>query len=180
MIDLDTHVTKVDLPFLSHIHLELRDKRAWAGVVKWWVTYREVIRDTVRVRPKHGERSCGDCRVSRQDSRALKKLMDRPSDGMGPTCRESRRGWPISRGRSGCNNCTDNFVSIMNSLNFDVFIFHLKLKQNMNFIVEKKKIIHNKIRYFISWIPMKAFYISTTTPPKVGNCTIPLSCHRLG
>ena len=34
MIDLDTHVTKVDLPFLSHIHLELRDKRAWAGVVK--------------------------------------------------------------------------------------------------------------------------------------------------
>ncbi|WZZ17651.1 hypothetical protein YC2023_110740 [Brassica napus] len=25
--------------------------------------------------------------------------MDRPSDGMGPTGRESGRGWPISRGR---------------------------------------------------------------------------------
>ncbi|WZZ65343.1 hypothetical protein YC2023_076713 [Brassica napus] len=30
-------------------------KRAWAGLVKKWVTYREVIRDTVRVRPKHRE-----------------------------------------------------------------------------------------------------------------------------
>ncbi|WZZ24942.1 hypothetical protein YC2023_008343 [Brassica napus] len=49
-----------------------------AGVVKGWVTYREVIRDTVRVRPKHGERSGGDCRVSKQDFRALEKLTNRP------------------------------------------------------------------------------------------------------
>ena len=28
-------------------------------------------------------------------------INDRPSDGMGPTGRESGRGWPISRGRSG-------------------------------------------------------------------------------
>ncbi|WZZ70129.1 hypothetical protein YC2023_081499 [Brassica napus] len=43
-----------------------RVKRAWAGVVKGWVTYREVIRDSVRVRPKHGKRSGGDCRISKQ------------------------------------------------------------------------------------------------------------------
>ncbi|WZY96747.1 hypothetical protein YC2023_069076 [Brassica napus] len=34
-----------------------------AGVVEGWVTYREVIRDSVRVRPKHGKRSGGDCRT---------------------------------------------------------------------------------------------------------------------
>ena len=28
-------------------------------------------------------------------------INDRPSDGMGPTGRESGRGWPISRGRVG-------------------------------------------------------------------------------
>ncbi|CAN7071793.1 unnamed protein product [Brassica oleracea var. botrytis] len=32
---------------------------------------------------------------------SLQKLTDRPSDGMGSTGRESGRGWPISRGRSG-------------------------------------------------------------------------------
>ena len=37
-----------------------RVKRAWTGVVEGWVTYREVIRDSVRVRPKHGKRSGGD------------------------------------------------------------------------------------------------------------------------
>ncbi|WZY86725.1 hypothetical protein YC2023_033109 [Brassica napus] len=37
-----------------------------SGVVEGWVTYREVIRDSVRVRPKHGKRSGGDCRVSKQ------------------------------------------------------------------------------------------------------------------
>ncbi|WZZ28242.1 hypothetical protein YC2023_011643 [Brassica napus] len=36
------------------------------------VTYWEVIRDTVRVRPKHGERPGGDCRVSKQVFQALK------------------------------------------------------------------------------------------------------------
>ncbi|WZY96746.1 hypothetical protein YC2023_069075 [Brassica napus] len=40
--------------------------RETAGVVEGWVTYREVIRDSVRVRPKHGKRSGGDCRVSKQ------------------------------------------------------------------------------------------------------------------
>ena len=55
-----------------------RVKRAWAGVVEGWVTYREVIRDSVRVRPKHGERSGGDCRVSKQWFRSSEKLTDRP------------------------------------------------------------------------------------------------------
>ena len=35
------------------------------------------------------------------DFEPLEKLTDRPSDGMGPTGRESGRGWPISRGRVG-------------------------------------------------------------------------------
>ena len=35
------------------------------------------------------------------DFEPLEKLMDRPSDGMRPKGRESGRGWPISRGRSG-------------------------------------------------------------------------------
>ena len=48
-------------------------KHAWAGVVEGWVTYRKVIRDTVQVRPKHGERPCGDCTVSKQNFRVLKK-----------------------------------------------------------------------------------------------------------
>ncbi|WZZ26277.1 hypothetical protein YC2023_009678 [Brassica napus] len=37
-----------------------------SGVVEGWVTYQEVIRDSVRVRPKHGKRSGGDCRASKQ------------------------------------------------------------------------------------------------------------------
>ena len=41
-------------------------KRAWAEVVKWWMTYRKVIRDTVLVRPKHGEISDGYSRVNKQ------------------------------------------------------------------------------------------------------------------
>ena len=46
--------------------------------MKGYVTYQEVIFDTVRVKPKHGERSRGDCRVSKHDFRALKKLTHRP------------------------------------------------------------------------------------------------------
>ena len=48
-------------------------KRAWDGEVKGWVTYREVILDIVRVRPKHGEKSYGDCKVSKQDFQAFEK-----------------------------------------------------------------------------------------------------------
>ena len=60
-IHLSTYVTKVDLPFLEHILSTV--KRACTGIVEGWVTYREVIRDIVRLRPKHGKRSGGDCRV---------------------------------------------------------------------------------------------------------------------
>ncbi|WZZ85540.1 hypothetical protein YC2023_114119 [Brassica napus] len=41
-------------------------KHAWDVVVKGWVSYRKVMCDTVRVRPKHGERLGGDCRVNKQ------------------------------------------------------------------------------------------------------------------
>ena len=50
------------------------------------------------MRPKHGKMSCGDCRVSRQDFRTLKKLTDRWNE-MGPTGRVSGCEWPIGRGR---------------------------------------------------------------------------------
>ena len=65
------------------------------------MTYREVIRDTVRVRPKHVKSSGGDCGVSKHDFRAMEKFTHRPLNGMGPTGQESGRGLPISRGRSG-------------------------------------------------------------------------------
>ncbi|WZZ23652.1 hypothetical protein YC2023_007053 [Brassica napus] len=41
-------------------------QRIYYFTLERWVTYREVIRDSVRVRPKHGKRSGGDCRVSKQ------------------------------------------------------------------------------------------------------------------
>ncbi|WZY87367.1 hypothetical protein YC2023_033751 [Brassica napus] len=37
-----------------------------ARVVEGWVTYREVIHDSLRVRPKQGKRLGGDCRVSKK------------------------------------------------------------------------------------------------------------------
>ena len=40
-------------------------KRAWAGIVKWYVTYRKVICNIVQVRPKHGKMSSGDCMISK-------------------------------------------------------------------------------------------------------------------
>ena len=68
--------------------------------MKGWVTYRKVIRDTVRVRPKHGKMSCGDCRVNEQDFRALEKLTHRPLKRDGAHRQESGCGWFIGRGRS--------------------------------------------------------------------------------
>ncbi|WZY85673.1 hypothetical protein YC2023_032057 [Brassica napus] len=44
-----------------------RAKHAWARVVKRWLTYRKMIRDTMQVRRKYGEKSCGDCRVSKNE-----------------------------------------------------------------------------------------------------------------
>ena len=46
-IDLAIYFTKVNLPFPTHIRLELIVKRVWAGVVKVWMTYREMIRDAM-------------------------------------------------------------------------------------------------------------------------------------
>ncbi|CAF2007234.1 BnaCnng74440D [Brassica napus] len=47
----------------SDLRILARIKRVSAGVVNGWVTYREVIRNTVRVRPKYRERSGDDCMV---------------------------------------------------------------------------------------------------------------------
>ena len=74
------------------------------------VTYRKLILDTVQMKTKHMEMSYGDCRFSRQDSTALKKLTHHPSDGMGPTTRVSGREWLSSRGWSGRYIHTSTFI----------------------------------------------------------------------
>ena len=61
-------------------------------------TYRKVIRDIVGVRPKHGERSGGDCRVSKQWFQVFGKFTHRLFERDESTGRESGRVWPISRG----------------------------------------------------------------------------------
>ncbi|WZZ03693.1 hypothetical protein YC2023_089614 [Brassica napus] len=63
-------------------------------------TYREVIRDSMRVRLKHKERSCGDYRISKQIFQALENKC-RPLAGMEPTCRVNRRGRSIIHRRPG-------------------------------------------------------------------------------
>ena len=42
------------------------------------MTYRKVIIDTMRMKPKYEKRSGSDCRVSKHGFRASEKLMDRP------------------------------------------------------------------------------------------------------
>ncbi|WZY87227.1 hypothetical protein YC2023_033611 [Brassica napus] len=59
-----------------------RTLRSLRGV-EGWVTYREVIRDSVRVRPKHGKRSGGDCRT-----------------GWGPRAERAGVGGPLAVGGS--------------------------------------------------------------------------------
>ena len=74
-------------------------KRAWTGVVEGCLTYQEVIRDIMWVKPKYKTLSYGDCRVGKQNFRASKKLMNLPSHGMGPTCQVNRCGRPIICGQ---------------------------------------------------------------------------------
>ena len=73
-----------------------RVKRAWAGVMEGWVTYREVIRDSVLVRPKHGKRSIGDCRVNKQWFRAFRKINWPRWNGMGPWAERAGMGGPLA------------------------------------------------------------------------------------
>ena len=62
----------------------------------------EVISNTVQVMSKYGERSGGGCRVSKQDFRALEKLMDRPLEhDRDHPGRVSGRGWSIIHGQVG-------------------------------------------------------------------------------
>lgn len=61
-----------------------------------------MIRDTVRVWLKHGERSCGDCRVSKQNFQAFEKLTHQPLEhdkAHGP--REASVGGPVTIGSRG-------------------------------------------------------------------------------
>lgn len=78
-----------------------RIKRIWVGLVERLMTNRKVIRDIVRVRPKHGKISCSDFMVSKHNLRASQKLTYQSSCIMGRTGRESGCRNPISRGWSG-------------------------------------------------------------------------------
>lgn len=51
-----------------------RIKRILVGIVEEWMNYRKVIRNIVRVKPKHGEKSYGDCMVSKHDFRDSQKI----------------------------------------------------------------------------------------------------------
>ncbi|WZY85683.1 hypothetical protein YC2023_032067 [Brassica napus] len=64
-------------------------------------TYRKVIRDTVQVRSKYKEMSCGDCRTSKHDFRALEKLTHRPSDGIEPRAKRADVSGPLAVGGQG-------------------------------------------------------------------------------
>ncbi|WZY85686.1 hypothetical protein YC2023_032070 [Brassica napus] len=85
----------------SDLQLNSKVKHAWAGIVKGWVTYRKVIRDTVQVRSKYKEMSCGDCRTSKHDFRALEKLTHRPSDGIEPRAKRADVSGPLAVGGQG-------------------------------------------------------------------------------
>ena len=65
------------------------------------VTYQEVNQDIVRVRLKHVERSCGDCRISKQYLQALEKLTHRSSERMGPWAERTGVGGPLAVGGRG-------------------------------------------------------------------------------
>ena len=60
------------------------------------VTYGEVIRDIMRMRPNHKEISCSDCMVSKQNFRAFEKLTHHMSHGIGPMSQVSGHGRPTS------------------------------------------------------------------------------------
>ena len=77
-----------------------RVKCDWTGVVEGWMTYRKVIRDIVWVRPKCGERSCDDYKISKQWFRALKNLCTDRWNRIRPTGGVSGCGWSIRCGRS--------------------------------------------------------------------------------
>uniref|UniRef100_A0A0D3B8N5 Non-haem dioxygenase N-terminal domain-containing protein n=1 Tax=Brassica oleracea var. oleracea TaxID=109376 RepID=A0A0D3B8N5_BRAOL len=65
-----------------------------------WVTYREVIPDTVRVRPKHGKCWVVIAGSVNNNFDPSENLRTDRWNRMGPTGRESGHGWPISRGQS--------------------------------------------------------------------------------
>ena len=60
--------------------------------------YRKVIRDTVRVRLKYGERSGGDCRISKQDFEKINAPFIRwnyRNVGSGHTHKNYRSPWTV-------------------------------------------------------------------------------------
>lgn len=90
--------------FFRHIFIyNSRVKRHWIEVVKTWVTCREVIRDIIWVRPKHGENQVviAESGSVKQDFRAFGKLIHGLFEQDGPTDQESGRGWSINRGQTG-------------------------------------------------------------------------------
>ncbi|WZZ25802.1 hypothetical protein YC2023_009203 [Brassica napus] len=112
----------------------------FARVVEGWVTYREVIRDSVRVRPKHGKRSGGDCGLKsmelvKQDGNDSLDMLIRRAVGKDPFLTFhrpenspvqlfqllntlERPGWPLLAPLKiqlhKCDKCTREFCSPVN------------------------------------------------------------------
>ena len=74
--------------------------------VEEWVTYREVIRDTVYEWDQSTEKCQVVCMVSKQDFRALKNLRTDRWNGMDPTYQRAGIGAPLAVYRRGViENC---------------------------------------------------------------------------
>lgn len=92
-----------------------------------------MIRRTVQVKPKHGEKLSGDWRVSKQDFPTSKKLLHRLSHEMESTGRVSWHGRPISSRRSKRYNnftfvwCVSKLVYKDSHLDFWLFIYLLPI-----------------------------------------------------
>lgn len=95
-IDLATNIIKMRQ---SSIYI-IRVKRDWNEKIEWCMTYREMICDIMQVKPKYGEMSRSNYKISKHDFRTSKKLIHHPSHGMEPTDWMNGRERPINRGLS--------------------------------------------------------------------------------
>ncbi|WZZ07524.1 hypothetical protein YC2023_093445 [Brassica napus] len=104
----ETGVRAIGEEGATHLYQREVAQPTWGAVVEGWVTYREVIRDSVRVRPKHGERSGGDCRrgtAMRGRSYTLSPSPPRGHGRRGRSPSPSPRGGGRYRARSSLFVC---------------------------------------------------------------------------
>lgn len=99
--DLVIYVNKVHLLFLDTYLKTSWVKCSWIGVAKRCVTYLEVIRNIMRVIPKHGKRSQDNCIVNKQLLRISGNYTPTVARS-GPMGQVNMHRRPNNRGRLGC------------------------------------------------------------------------------